>query len=192
MRTGQLHFHQERSPSGSFDVKLDLTYDPDDAAWKGSFSDGFFSGRVVLHRPGMRSAAAPAGTWRTYSGVLIGSTSRVNEYGCLNIGVGLDGTLVLWAEDHNLFLGFDKAKHPLVGDSYGALYGDSNPSQNAGEWTFLAGTSLSGERITGILSSDGSAFGGYSSDHYGNGHFDPSHPRRAFVWTRMLDFACRP
>lgn len=173
-------------------MTLDLTYDPSDVAWNGSFSDPFFSGQVTLRRPRISDSIAPAGTWRTYSGTVIWPTERVEEYACLNMGVGQDDALVLWAEDHNVFLGYEKVKQPLFGDSYGELFADSHATRYGGEWSFVAGTGSSGDRITGVISSDGSSFGGYYSDHYGNGIVDSSHPRRALAWTRMLDLACRP
>jgi hypothetical protein len=139
----------------------------------------------------MSDAIAPAGTWRTYSSTAIWGTDRVQGYSCLNIGVGQDNALVLGAEDHNMFLGYDNAKHPLFGDSYGTLDDDANASRYADEWSFAAGTGMGGERIKGAMSGDGSAFGGYG-EHYGNGVVDPAHPLRAFAWRRMLDFACRP
>jgi hypothetical protein len=191
MRTGHLYFHQVHSANDGFDVTLDLTFDPDDMAWKGSFSDSFFSGEVALWRPSLSSAMAPVGTWRTYDDVSHWQMQRVEEYGCLNMGLGQDDALVLWGEYHNVFLGYGKAKQPLFGDSYGDLYDDSQATQYANEWLFIAGTGTGGDRITGVMSSDGSSFGGYG-EHYGNGLVDPSHPRRAFAWTRMLDLACRP
>ncbi len=192
MRTGRLRFHQTPSAGGEFAVTLDLTFDSSDMAWKGSFSNPFFSGQAVLRRPSMHNAMTPAGTWRTYSMATIWPTQRVDGYGCLNIGVGQDDALVLWAEDHGMFLGYDDAKSPLFGDSYGEMYDDSHAVRYVDEWSFIAGTGMAGDRITGVMSSDGSSFGGYSSDHYGNGGFDPSHPRRALAWTRMLDLACHP
>jgi hypothetical protein len=192
MRAGQLHFHQVRSANQGFDVTLDFTYDPIDAAWKGSFSDPFFSGHVELRRPSMIDATAPAGTWRTHSEVTIWPTERVEEYGCLDIGVGQDDSLLLWAEDYNVFLGYQKEKEPLFGDSYGEMYVDSHATRHADEWSFIAGNRLAGDRITGVESSDHSSFGGYSSDHYRNGSVDPSHPNGAIAWTRMFDLACRP
>jgi hypothetical protein len=192
LRTGQLRFHQVRSANGGFDVTLDLTYDANDMAWKGSFSDPFFSGQVVLRRPSLSDAIVPAGTWRTYSNVVIAPTGRVVEYGCLNMGVGQDDALVLWAEFHNIFLGHDKAKQDLYGDSYGSLYDDSHAMREGNEWSLTSGTGMSGDRITGVISSDGSAFGGFSGDHYGNGPVDLSHRPHPFAWKRMLDLACRP
>jgi len=189
MRTGRLQFHQRRSANEGFDVTLDVTYDPIDMAWKGFFRDPFFSGHVALHRPNFSDSLAPVGTWRTYSEVTIWPTQRVEEYGCLNIGVGQDGALILWAESHNLFLG--DAKQPIFGDSYGELYDDSQAEHYGDEWSFMAGTQMGGDRITGVPSSDGSSFGGYE-EHYGNGTVDPSRPRRPFAWTRMLNLACRP
>jgi hypothetical protein len=191
MRTGRLQFHQARSGNAGYDVTLDVTYDPIDMAWKGSIRDPFFAGQVVLRRPTISDPLVPVGTWRTYSQVSIWPTQRVEEYGCLNIGIGQDNALILWAESHNVFLGDAKAEQPLFGDSYGDLYGDAHAERYVDEWSFTAGTGMGGDRITGILSSDGSSFGGYG-EHYGNGVVDPSHPRRAFAWTRMLNLACRP
>lgn len=191
MRTGRLQFHQTHNGKSGFDVTLDVAYDPTDMAWKGSFRNPFFSGQVALRRPNLSVSLAPAGTWRTYSSVTIWPTQRIEEYGCLNIGVGQDDALVLWAEFHNLFLSDAKAKQPLFGDSYGELYDDPHAERYVDEWSFIAGTGVGGDRLTGVLSSDRSSFGGYGV-HYGNGVVDPSHPRRAFSWTRMLTLACRP
>ena len=193
LRTGHLQFHQKRSGNAGFDVMLDLTYDPIDMAWKGSFSDPFFAGRVALRRPNLSDASAPTGTWRTDSQVTIWPTQRVEEYGCLTIGVAQDDALILWGESHNGFLGGD-VKTPIFGDSYGELYDASHADRYVNEWSFVAGTSLGGDRITGVVSSDGASFGGYSSDHYGNGIVDVSHPhaRHAFAWTRMQNLVCRP
>ena len=190
LRTGRLQFHQARNSNGGFNVTLDLKYDSNDMAWKGDFSDPFFSGRVALRRPNMSDPEAPAGTWRTHSDTVLWPTQRLEEYGCLNIGVGQDDALVLWAEEHNMFLGGDMQR-PLFGDSYGELYDDSHAKRYGDEWSFTAGTALGGDQITGTPNSDRSAFGGFSV-HYGNGAVDPSHPRRAFAWTRMLNLACRP
>jgi len=190
MRTGRLHFHQARSGSAGFDVSLDLSFDPVDMTWKGSFADPFFAGQVALRRPTLSDAALPAGTWRTYSSLTLWPAQRVQDYGCLNIGLGQDNALILWAESHNEFLG--KAKEqPSFGDVYGELYDDSYAERYGGELSFIAGTGMGGDRLTGVLSSDGSSFGGYS-EHYGNGLVDPAHPRRAFAWARMLNLACRP
>ncbi len=192
LRSGQFRFHQARGANDGFDVTLDLAYDPNDAAWKGSFSDPFFSGHVTLRRPNMSDSMAPVGTWRTHSDIGIWAAERVVDYGCLNIGVGQDDSLVLWDESHGLFLGKDKAQQPLFGDAYGDMYDDTHATNYGGEWSFIAGTGLWGDRITGAMSSHGSSFGGYYSDHYGNGAVDPSHPRRVFAWTRLLNLACRP
>jgi hypothetical protein len=192
LRTGRLQFHQRRTENSGFDVALDLTYDPVDMTWTGSFQDPFFSGHVTLRRPALGNALlAPTGTWRRYSSVTIWPAQRVQTYGCLNIGLGQDGTLVLWAESHNIFLGDAKAVEPVFGDSYGELYDDAPATTYVDQWSFVAGTIMGGDRITGALSSDGSSFGGYS-EHFGNGIVDPSHPRRAFAWVRMLDLQCRP
>ena len=191
LRAGHLQFHQTRRTNTGFDVALDLTYDSIGSAWKGSFRDPFYSGQVVLRRPSMSSAVAPAGTWRTYSDAAIWPTGRVDDYGCLNMGVGQDGALVLWAEHHNVFLSYDEAKRPVFGDSYGELEDDSQATRYVDEWSFTDGNGMGGEHVTGAMSSDGSAFGGYS-EHYGDGESDPSHPKRAFAWKRMLDLVCRP
>lgn len=190
IRTGHLQFHQARSGPGGFDVALDLTFDPIDMAWKGSFSDPFFAGQVALRRPTFSDSLAPVGTWRTYSKVSIWPTQRVDDYSCLNIGMGQDDALILWAEWHNVFLGGD-IRQPTFGDDYGELYDDSHADHSADRWSFIASTGMAGDRITGALSSDRSSFGGYS-EHYGNGTKDPSHPRRPFAWTRMLNLECRP
>jgi hypothetical protein len=191
MRAGRLQFHEERSRDMGFDVDLDLTYDPTDSAWKGSFKDPFFAGPVTLRRPLLEDSIAPAGTWRRYSEVTMWPTRRVDGYGCLNIGIGPDDALILWSESHNLSLGDGNGGEPLLGDSYGELYDDSRAAHYANQWSFVAGTTMGGDRITGALSSDRLSFGGYG-EHYGNGATDPSHPRRAFTWTRMAEFACRP
>lgn len=182
MRSGRLQFHQTHSGSAGFDVTVDLTYDSNGMAWKGGFSDPFFSGHVVLRRPRLNDAMAPTGTWRMYAQTAISRTGRSDEYGCLNIGAGQDDTLVLWTEEHN----------SSVADTYGVLYDDPHATRYVDQWSFMFENALTGERITGVMSSDRSSFGGYSSDHYGNGEADPSHSRRAFAWTRMLQFSCRP
>ena len=185
MRTGRLHFHQVQNGN----VDLDLTYEPIEMTWKGFFRDPFFSGTVALRRPSLTDPPAPVGTWRTYSHVTIWPTQRVENYGCLNIGVGQDHALVLWAETYNLLLG--NFNRPSFGDSYGELYVDSHAEHYGDEWSFAADTGMSGDQITGALSSDGTSFGG-EAEHYGNGVVDRSHPWRAFAWTRMLDLSCRP
>lgn len=191
MRTGHLQFHQARSGTGGFDVALDLAFDPTDMAWKGSFSNPFFAGQVALRRPTFSDSSMPVGTWRTHSQVTIWPMQRVEDYGCLNIGVGQDDAVILWGEWHNVFLGND-VKQPSFGDDYGVLYDDSHVERSADGWSFLASTGAGGNRVTGALSSDGSSFGGYYSDYDGNGLVDPSHPRHTFAWTRMLNLACRP
>jgi hypothetical protein len=191
MRTGRLQFRQARSNDGPFDVALDLTYDAADSAWKGSFQNPFFTGKVVLRRPLLDTSGAPTGTWRRYSDVTVWPSRRVDDYGCLNIGLGLDDALVLWSESHNIVLGKANDGGPLLGDSYGELLDDAHTDRSGDEWSFVAGTTMGGDRITGALSADRSSFGGYR-EHYGNGLVDPSQPRPAFTWTRMADFACRP
>lgn len=190
LREGHLHFHQAGSGNAGFDVTLDVTYDATDMAWKGSFSDPFFTGQVALRRPTFSDSLAPVGTWRTYSDVVIYPTQRIDDYGCLNIGVGQDDALIIWAESHNVFLRGD-IKQPSFGDSYGELYDDSHAERSNAGWSFTAGTNMGGDRITGALSSDGTSFGGYST-HYGNGLVDLAHPQHAFAWTRMLNLSCRP
>jgi len=160
MRTGELHFHQEHTASAPFDVTLDMTYDPSDLAWKGSFRNPFFTGPVTLRRPTFRYPQAPVGTWRTFSQVSIWPTRRVNDYGCLNIGVGDDNAFVLWAESYNVFVGTATLAKPLFEDVYGELYEDSHSERYVDQWSFVAGNSNSGGRITGALSSDGVSFGG--------------------------------
>ena len=190
MRTNHLHFHQSHDGPGGFDVTLDLKYDSPSTSWIGSFRNPSFSGQVALHRPSMRDAIAPAGTWRTYSDTVLWPTAPVEEYGCLYIGVGEDNALVLWSEIHGLFLGYDAVKRPLFGNDYGELEDDADATNYGTEWSFTSGNGLGGDHITGAVSSDGSAFGGYST-HYGNGAYG-SRRRHAFAWTRMLDLSCRP
>jgi hypothetical protein len=191
MRAGHLRFDQRRRADAPFDVALDVTYDPADLAWKGTFRNPYYAGRVALRRPSLSDPAAPAGTWRTYSYVTIGASQRTDEYGCLNIGVGRDRALVLWAESHGVFLGDVNAAEPPRGDSYGELYDDADATRRGDEWSFVAGTSMSGDRLTGVLSRDGSSFSGYG-EHYGSGVVDPARPRAAFTWTRMQNLECRP
>jgi len=192
LQSGGLHFRQSRNQGAPFDVALDLSYDPAHRVWKGSFSNPLFSGQVVLRRPNMQAAMTPTGTWRTDSVLTIWPSQRVREYGCLNIGLGQDGALVLWSEDHNVFLGLDKDKRPIFGDSFGEMLDDPQTTRYVNEWSFIVGTGMGGYRFTGIVSSDGLAFGGFSSDHYGNGVVAWGHPQRPFAWTRMLDLTCRP
>lgn len=188
LRSGRLSFRQPSNIYSPFDVALDLSYDSSKSAWKGSFQNPNFSGQVVLRRPSLTSSSAPAGTWRTYSYVSIDKSGRRGrDYACTNIGVGEDGALVLWSESGGAtFLGTE----PING-VFGELNDDSHAERYANDWSFTAGTSLGGDKVTGALSSDGSSFGGYL-EHFGNGLFDPSHPQRPFVWTRMPNFSCGP
>lgn len=191
MRTGRLHFRQARSKSTRVNVSLDLSFDPVDMTWKGSFADPFFAGQVTLRRPTLSDAVLPLGTWRTNSSLTLWPSQRVQNFGCLNIGLGQDDALVLWRESYSVFLGHAKGEQPSFGDVYGEQYADSPAERYGGELSFTAGTNLGGDRLTGTLSTDGSSFGGYS-EHYGNGLSDPAHPRHTFAWTRMLNLACRP
>ncbi len=188
LHAGRLSFRQPSSKYAPFDVALDLTYDAIEADWKGSFQNPNFSGPVVLRRPSLTSSSAPTGTWRTYSYVSIDqSGGRRNEYGCDNIGLGQDGALVLWGEGSTAFVGTEQ----INGNAFGELYDDSHAERYVNDWSFIAGTSLSGDKVTGSVSSDGSLFSGFAQ-HFGNGFVDPSPLGRPFAWTRMPNFSCRP
>lgn len=190
LRTGLLSFHQVASKDSPFDVALDMTYDPDEISWKGTFRNPYFSGRVVLRRPSFTSSSALTGTWRTYSAVSIDqSGGRRNDYGCDNIGLGQDGALVLWSEFHNIFLGTPTEQ--VYGDLFGELYNDSHAQRSGSTWTFTADNGMSGDDVTGTLSTDGSSFTGFGK-HFGNGFADSNPLGHPLAWTRMPNFSCQP
>jgi hypothetical protein len=169
-------------------------YDPASQTWNGTFTNRQFSGHVSLRRPATKPEAdAPLGSWRIYSQDTIWSKAqlRVADYACLHIGMGADGTLVLWPEYHNVMdRGWTQNK-PVFGNIYGELSSDSESKRGGGGWSFIVGNQMGGYRVTGTLSSDRTAFGGYISDYYGNG-IRPTYRNAPFVWTREPDGICSP